>query len=156
MLTQKLKKLTILSTFTDQELLELSKISEIVTFAENVVIIRESDKGTSVFGLISGWVEVNVSEAGSHSTQMINRIKEGNIMGEMLLFDRQRRSANVVSRAPLEMVKWEVADLRALFDRQHTIGYKFMRVIAQELADRLYDTNMTLRNFLRSAGDSLI
>lgn len=146
MMIQKLNKLTILSTFTDQELQELGKISEIVTFAENVVIIRESDKGTSVYGIISGWVEVNVSEVGGHSTHMINRIKDGNIMGEMLLFDRQRRSANVISRTPLEMVKWEVADLRALFDQQHTIGYKFMRVIAQELAERLYDTNMTLRN----------
>ena len=79
---------------------------EIVTFEKNETIIREDQAGHPFFIVIKGQVEVVLPEAASGQDHervtriKLNRLEQGDCIGEYSLIDEQPASATVIALEP--------------------------------------------------------
>jgi CRP-like cAMP-binding protein len=148
-----LKKLHIISNCTDKNLSELAKLAKHVKAPRGSDIISEDSETSDVFGVIAGRVDVQITVPGSSKKEIIATIREGEFFGEMILLGRGRRTASAVAKDDVELFVWDKQDLLKLFEGNTSIGYFMMFEIARVLADRLYSTNLHLRNTLSRMPD---
>ncbi len=89
-----LKKIELFKDFGEKELEFLEKNSNIVEFKRNDVIVREGERGDSIFVILKGNVKVYVtSEIGK--IEEIAILTQGNFFGEMGFFGNGIRKASV-------------------------------------------------------------
>jgi CRP-like cAMP-binding protein len=146
--------LTKCSYFTDLSKEQLEKVAALAnkqTHQRNGVVLKEADLGDAIFLIIKGRVDVTVSLVGSSKRETIATLGEGEIIGEMILLGKNRRTADVTAKDDLETLALPVAQLTKLFDSDPKIGYIVMRNIAKQMAERLIATNQVLRNALTVA-----
>jgi CRP-like cAMP-binding protein len=143
-----LKKAGLFQGLNDSELTKLAGLAQSNTFNNGEALINESDLGKTMYLIVEGRVDVMVSIPGSENTEPLATLKEGDVVGELILLGRERRSAHAIARDNVKVVHWKKDDLIRLFDTDHIIGYKIMRQLASLLADRLISTNLVLRNVL--------
>jgi len=98
--------------------------------------------------IVEGRVDVSVAIPGSNSHEPIATLEDGEVVGEMILLGRERRSAQVTAKDAVKAIVWKREDMVGLFEKDNVIGFKVMRQLASLLADRLISTNLVLRNVL--------
>lgn len=131
-----------------QKLEKVVAIGNVRDFPRHQLILRESDIGSSVLLVLAGRVEITVSLVGGQRTETIATLSDGEIVGEMILLGRNRRTANVVAKDDCTLFEFRAADLLQLFDADQQIGYVVMRNIARQMSERLAAVNQVLRNAL--------
>ena len=132
----------------DQGLQKIIDLGKKITFPESTSIATEDEEGSTVFYVLGGRVDISVSLPGSDESENIARIGEGEIVGEMILLGKRRRTANITARDEVTVLAWEQNDLFKLFESNTNLGYYIMRNLALNVADRLAATNQVLRNAL--------
>ena len=137
------------SGLTDTQLNAILACASTCRFERGDYLVRQSDQDGSVFLLLSGRTEILVTQVGDEpSLEVIASISAGEIVGERALLGMTRRSATVRARSPIEALRWDAGQLRALLDEQADIGATIMRAIACRLSERLVVANNNLRNAL--------
>lgn len=150
-MTSPLKVLQSSPFFVDIKPADLKAIIELAetkSFGRDELIAKESDHGDSLYLILSGRVDISVSLAGAKETEKIASLNEGELVGEMVLLGKARRSATIRSKEAVEVLEWKIEKLLGYFEKNNHIGYLFMRNIAASIAERLANTNQVLRNVL--------
>lgn len=124
-----LRKCTLLSSLTQDELTELAGWTRQHIYGPGEVVIRQGDKGDSFFVVAEGALSVWRSERNETNVP-IKTIKEGEVFGEMAVFTGNPRSASVVSMGESRLLAIERQDLLSMIKSSPETLEKLSELIA--------------------------
>lgn len=113
-------------------------------FKAGVAIIREGQQADAVHVILQGKVRVlgTVELDGDKKMRPgLSDLGEGEVFGELCLFDHQPRSASVVALTDCELAVIERDALLAFLDAHPEVGYAVLKELVQSLVDRLRQGN---------------
>ncbi|MFN3362189.1 MAG: cyclic nucleotide-binding domain-containing protein [Pseudanabaenaceae cyanobacterium] len=122
---------TVFHRFSLLEYKKLLRIGEWQNLPPQVVISQEGEDIDSVILIYNGLV--SVQKAGKEVAQL----KDGNIIGEMSFLQGGAATATTKTLAPTRVLKWKKTELRALLDRNPTMGLAMQSVFNAELIYKL-------------------
>jgi CRP-like cAMP-binding protein len=88
--------------------------------------MRQGEVGHAMYVLLEGEVEVEVAEEGGARTT-VARLGPGEFLGEMALFDGERRSATVRARGPVRALTVDKRNLLARITEDPTLAFRLIR-----------------------------
>src|ERR1700751_284218 len=101
----RLKAIPIFSHLSDEEAKRLSAFATETSVAEGQILMKQGDYSTELIAIEEGTADVG-RDGGK-----IASLKEGDLIGEMGLFERQMRNADVIATSPMRLLKlthWEI------------------------------------------------
>jgi len=101
-------------------------------FAPGETLIRAGDKGSSMFVVHNGRVEVQVAENGRPRTVAV--LTEGNFFGEMGLFTGEPRTASVVAIEETEVLEIGHAAMKQILETNPDLAESISWTIAERKA----------------------
>lgn len=122
---------------------------EVCSFKPESVVVEESSTTSELFLLLSGRVTIMLEvthfehEAKKKQLAVLN---ERNFFGEMAFLGQKRRSAYVIARDDIEVLKLNGHKLEELFNIDTRLAYLVMRNMAAVLAQRIVDINFRWRD----------
>jgi CRP/FNR family transcriptional regulator, cyclic AMP receptor protein len=134
------KKISILSSFTDNEVRIFTKFLHRREFSPNEVIFRQGDSGYGLYFIYRGSVGMfaNYSSQSEDQGDLIIRLDRYQYFGEMgLLEEFNRRSATAVAAESTVLLGIFKPDLERLLETYPVIGAKFLRETALIMANRM-------------------
>lgn len=132
---QAMEQLFLFSDLPFHARLRVSRIIHERTVQPGERIVRQGDRGDTMFTVVEGQVgvvvdgrEVTTFEAGQH-------------FGELALVDELPRSADIVAKVPTRLIAIERAALREFCMVEPALGNQILWKLATTLGDRLRETN---------------
>ncbi len=116
---------------TDDEIDMLAARARFLSFPKDATPIEEDAPGTSMFVIAKG--RVNVTVAGD-STPVAN-LGPGDIVGEMSLLTGARRSANVTTLEPVEVLEVNKEALAHVLSNAPTLVGRFVEMLLRRQRD---------------------
>jgi CRP-like cAMP-binding protein len=122
-----LKKSALFSGLGDRQLKRLAHYAMVQQLAAGAVVVKRGDTGAGFYVVLDGQLAVR------RGTRTVARLGPGDFFGELALFDKRARSADVVTLEPTNLValtRWEFWG----FAGNHP---DILRTILAEMARRL-------------------
>ncbi len=135
---QVLSRVPLFAHLDDRELRRVLQVMETISFADGERIITESERGESLYIVLSGTVRVVRGEA------TVKNLVEGEHFGEMALIRNQPRSASVISSGASEMLVMHRTEFFDILRSQPRVAVKLLWQFTGVLADRLAETTRDL------------
>ncbi|MBF0436262.1 MAG: mechanosensitive ion channel family protein [Magnetococcales bacterium] len=145
---QLLSRQQIFTCLHPEEVSELSEKLLYRTFHPGEIVFKKGDAGSSMFLLVEGIADVVVETSESTPKgNKINRIKSGEIFGEMALFTGEKRSATL--SFPTSAIVYELTkeSFQPILEKRPELAKEFGLLIAKrkmemsEFSDRLRDAD---------------
>lgn len=136
-----LHKLSTIPIFVDISKETLSVLSDLLKeerYAEEQYVVREGDSADAMYILQSGEVEVRKvinRDTGKYKTLTI--LEEGDIFGEMAVFGKEIRSADVVVRKDSVLWRLDYSELLKIINSDPASGVKILQVIIKIFVARI-------------------
>lgn len=140
-----MKKISLLSSLRDEELFQLSKLTNIVQFKKDEFIFRDNDLTEDIYLVEKG--EVRISKQTPYGEQLLALIKEGEYFGEMDFIDNMRCSADAIANIESNLYTISKIGLEELFIADKHIAIQFYWNFWKTLAKRIRDANELLKTF---------
>lgn len=134
------KKISVLSSFSDNEVRIFTKYLHRREFTTNEVIFRQGDSGYGFYFIFTGAVNIfsNQSMNSSDPGDLVIRLEKKQYFGEMgLLEEFNRRSATVMAAENTVLLGIFKPDLERMLEIHPVIGAKFLRETALIMANRM-------------------
>jgi small-conductance mechanosensitive channel/CRP-like cAMP-binding protein len=128
-LIERLSAVDIFAPLSAEETTRLAGASMNHVFAPGETVIRAGDEGSSMFVVNSGRVQVQVTENGRPRNVAV--LKEGDFFGEMALFKREPRTANVIAMEETEVLEIGYEAMKHLFDTNPDLVESLSQIIAE-------------------------
>lgn len=132
----------------------VASICESATFNQGEVLMQENDSSTELYVIARGGVEIlmNPSLVGEEQEKyepvVITELRQGQVFGEVALVDEGIRSATArVSQDNTTLLKVPRDRLMLLCDTYPDLGYKIMKNVAADLAFKIRNTDLTVRQY---------
>ncbi len=126
---ERLSAVDIFAPLTTEETARLAGASVNHVFAPGETVIRAGDKGSSMFVVNSGRVQVQVQDNGRARNVAV--LKEGDFFGEMALFTREPRTASVVALEETAVLEIGYDAMKHLFDTNPDLVESLSQIIAE-------------------------
>lgn len=134
---------------SDEDILQIARLSKIKHFANGERIIIQGEKGYSLYIIIQGQATVlGQSERGT--LVPVKNLKEGEYFGEMSLLTGETRSATVIADNDILLIEVEANDILPIIKKNPNL----MEILSRKLAERKIATKDILDKFL--ANEKLI
>lgn len=144
-----LEKSAVFAHLSREQLARVEALGRRVSFQEGQLLLEEDTAGDGCFFLLEGRLEVEVrSPFAGRPPQRLATVHPGELVGELSLVDGHLRSASVRALEAGEALELSNEALLGLLEREPEIGYRVMKNLAHQLAQRIRSTNMKLRNAL--------
>ena len=101
----RLKEIPIFSHLSDEEAKRLAAFATETSVAEGQILMKQGDYSTELIGIEEGTADV------IQNGEKIASLKDGDLIGEMGLIDREPRNADVIATSPMRVLKlthWEI------------------------------------------------
>jgi CRP-like cAMP-binding protein len=101
----RLKEIPIFSHLPDDEAKRLAAFASETSVAEGQILMKQGDYSTELIGIQEGTADV------IQDGKKIASLKEGDLIGEMGLLEREPRNADVIATSPMRVMKlthWEI------------------------------------------------
>lgn len=134
------KKISILNSFSDNEVRLFTKFLHRREFMANEVIFKQGDSGYGFYFIFSGAVNIfaNYNAQSEEQGDLIIRLEKRQYFGEMgLLEEFNRRSATVVAAENTVLLGLFKPDLDRILELHPVMGAKFLRETALIMANRM-------------------
>ena len=112
-------------------------------YADNERIVNEGDMGEEMFVLQTGKVKITKNSPTGEMTLTV--LESGSIFGEMALFDKTPRSANVVAVGQARILSIDKKKLFKTINRDPTLVFKILNSLSSRVRT-LSNEVMELRN----------
>ena len=132
---KRLKANPFFKDFFDSEVWEVIDHSEWAEYSPEEVIVTEGDLDDSFFILVKGKVEVRKGEA------VLSTLTEGQCFGEMGYFTKSKRTASIVSKDEVMLIKVTSVEMEKA---STNCQLRFMKVFLLTLIQRLSSTSAKL------------
>lgn len=117
-------------------------VSQITEAAAGVRIIRQGDLGTVMYVVLSGQLEASIGEGANR--RLLTRIGVGDVLGEVALVARVRRSADVTAVVDSRLLTLDLGSLRRLHKFSPFLASRLFLnlagIIGERLAERIKET----------------
>jgi len=130
-----LANIALFDSLTDDDIAALSQRVESVDYDPGDVIFRQGEKGSSLFVIEDGAVEISYGEG--RARVVLATLFTGQYFGELSLFDGSPRSATATAAKRSRLVRLDRDDLVDFVNKNPAAA---LRIIA-EMSDRLRQTN---------------
>jgi CRP/FNR family transcriptional regulator, cyclic AMP receptor protein len=134
------KKISVLSSFSDNEVRIFTKYLHRREFTADEIIFRQGDSGYGFYFIYSGSVNIYASQKPNSEDlgDLVIRLEKRQYFGEMgLLEEFNRRSASVVAAENTVLLGIFKPDLDRMLELHSVIGAKFLRETALIMANRM-------------------
>ncbi len=101
----RLKAIPIFSDLSDEEANRLAAFASETSVAEGQILMKQGDYSVELIAIEEGTADV------LRDGKRIASLKEGDLIGEMGLFERRPRNADVIATSPMRVLKlthWEI------------------------------------------------
>lgn len=145
-LLEHLLNVEIFKGLSKNELIEICSLCNSRELKSGEDLVKEGDIGEEFYLITQGSVEVVVGamEATPHT---VIHMGEGQLIGEMALIDRGRRSATVRAiQDPTRVQIIQNVDFQELCERNTHVGYVVMRNMVADLSFKLRHLNLIKSN----------
>lgn len=142
-----LRKMNVLSNFSDFELQILIRYLHHRTFAPDEVVFHQNEEGIGFYFLYSGQVDLyvhtdNPSEDSAEVASMkrhVVTLERGEYFGELaLLQEKSLRSAECVAKNVVELLGIFKPDMEEMISQHPVVAAKLLQSISMIIANRLY------------------
>jgi CRP/FNR family transcriptional regulator/CRP/FNR family cyclic AMP-dependent transcriptional regulator len=124
---QHLRRVSLFSGFTDDELRQVADLSRIVEAPAGAVITRMGEPGDSFFVIIDGTVAVQTPAGAA------NRLAPGDFFGEMSLLDGEPRSATIVATTDVRLLTVERSHFWRLLDETPDLIRRMLTILSRRV-----------------------
>jgi CRP/FNR family cyclic AMP-dependent transcriptional regulator len=134
------KKITVLSSFSDNEIRLFTKFLHRREFMTNEVVFRQGDSGYGFYFIYQGSVNIfaNHTADSEDKGDFVIKLDSRQYFGEMgLLEEFNRRSATIVAAENTVLLGIFKPDLDRMLEQYPVIGAKFLRETALIMANRM-------------------
>jgi len=155
--TNILRQADIFCDLTDHQLDMVAAFCSEIRPKAGEIIFEENSAGDELYVVASGEVEILVNPALIRSTSneqptrplAIATIRRGQTFGEIALVDQGLRSASArCASKKARLLVIPRSQLISLCDQYPDLGYRLMRNISADLAFKIRDTDLTIREYL--------
>jgi CRP/FNR family transcriptional regulator, cyclic AMP receptor protein len=101
----RLKEIPIFSHLSDEEAKRLAAFATETSVADGQILMKQGDYSTELIAIQEGTADVIQDD------KRIASLKEGDLIGEMGLIEREPRNADVIATSPMRVMKlthWEI------------------------------------------------
>lgn len=144
----------IFDTFSETQLQLVAALCQPSTHQTGDILLREHEQSTDLYIIARGGVEVimnptYVSDDVDESEMVVlTELRQGQVFGEVALVDQGMRSATIrVSQANTLLLRIDRHRLMQLCDSYPDLGYKLMKNLAADLAFKIRNTDLTIRQY---------
>lgn len=146
----------IFDNLTSNQLELVAAICDSATYKRGDVLLRENESTDELYIIGRGGVEILMSP-GFVGTQkedldlepvVLTELRQGQVFGEVALVDQGIRSATVrVSQDNTHLLSIQRERLMLLCNTYPDLGYKLMKNLAADLAFKIRNTDLTVRQY---------
>lgn len=108
------------SDFSSEELVEVIKGLELLSYEAGDVVVAEGAPGDSLFVLTTGTVKAFVKDPDGHYHK-VREMYEGAFFGEVSMLTGKPRSATITAATPCELLALDRAALESIAERQPNV-----------------------------------
>ncbi|HEY1509234.1 MAG TPA: cyclic nucleotide-binding domain-containing protein [Solirubrobacteraceae bacterium] len=101
----RLKAIPLFSDLSDEEANRLAAFATETSAAEGQILMKQGDYAVELIAIEEGSADI------IQDGKKIATLKEGDLIGEMALFNREPRNADVIANSPMRLIKlthWEI------------------------------------------------
>jgi len=138
-----IKRAEIFAGLSEKELAVVLRKTKAMEYKTEGVIVKEKERGGTMHILVEGSVEVRKKMAGGKDKPLAV-LAEGDVFGEMSLFDERPYSASVVARENSSTLTIAGKDFLELAETEPKLVMKVSVNLINTLAERLRKTNDNL------------
>lgn len=129
-----LNAIPIFGNLNDMQLANIGSHMDVRVYEKGDCILREGERGDSMFVIISGQVKVYSVESGDGSREVILKtLGPGEFFGELPLFDQEPRSASVAAMDQCRLQILSYASFRRSIETSPDIAQRVMETLARRL-----------------------
>lgn len=144
----------IFDSFSETQLQLVAAICDTESYQTGDILLKEHDQSTELYVIARGGVEVVMNptfvSGDVDETEMVvlTELRQGQVFGEVALVDQGIRSATIrVSQANTMLLRIARDRLMQLCDTYPELGYKLMKNLAADLAFKIRNTDLTIRQY---------
>lgn len=148
-----LRRVKILAEMSDEDLARFLTFMEVQTVRQWTPIVRQGERGDSMFLVLDGEVRVRLLIDGKETTLVT--LAAGDFFGEVSLFDQGPRSADVIANTDAVLLKISHRAFADLSQTAPELAAPVLIGIGKTLTARIRADNKRYRdsvNFARTAG----
>jgi CRP-like cAMP-binding protein len=121
-----LRRVPLLAALGDEDMADLCSSERTLSLAAGAELFREGEEGSSLFLLREGSLEVTKEVAGERVC--VNRLRHGDILGELSLLTGALRSAAVRASAGCLLIEIRKEDLRPILSRRPELAERLAEI----------------------------
>lgn len=132
----------------------IESIAEVVSLNKGATLFAENDSSDELYVIAHGSIEilVNPGLVSARTDKMepvvIAKLQQGQVLGEVALVDQGLRSASArATQDDTYLLKIPRVRLMLLCDTYPELGYKLMKNLAADLALKIRNTDLTVRQY---------
>ncbi len=132
-----LRSLPFFRGLSDELLTDVSSVANMRRFGRNQSVVQAGDLADNIYFILTGSLKVLVNDQDGREV-IFTLLNQGELFGEMALFEERPRSANVVATSAVDLVVIGKNDFRALLEKHFDLSLRLMGSLAERLrqADR--------------------
>jgi len=120
-------------------------------YAANEVILQENVAHNTVYLIKQGEVRVvqtATTEDNRDIHPAIQTLSAGQYFGEFCLYGNLPATADIVTNTECELIEIEKESCVTFFEKNPDLGYKFTKLMIEEMIEKICTANKAMRGFL--------
>jgi CRP-like cAMP-binding protein len=123
-----LRRLPLFAGISARELRAVSKLADEIDVPAGYTLTRQGEPGHELVFIVDGSAEV------SRDGQRINRVRSGDIVGEIAVLTRGERTATVTTTRPTRAFVMTARDFWTILERVPSLRFKVLERFASHVA----------------------
>jgi phosphoserine phosphatase RsbU/P len=133
--TAQIRRVPLFTTLPDAEIAPLAAALRPTAYPAGAILFREGDRGDRIYIVLAGQIAI-VSALGTADEHVLGLRGVGEVIGEMSLFDPdRRRTATGRVQTDAQLLELTHDDFNTLPRRQPRLAYDLLRVLSTRLRD---------------------
>ena len=137
-----LRRIKILAEMKDAQLAHLADFLEFQEWPQHAEVIRQGEPGDAMFLIMKGELRARTMMGGRET--ILTTLGIGDFFGEMSLFDRGPRSADVVANVDSILLRLSTSAFERLTREMPSLATPFLQATARTLSARIRADNKRL------------
>ncbi|HEX9732770.1 MAG TPA: cyclic nucleotide-binding domain-containing protein [Thermoanaerobaculia bacterium] len=144
-LANRLRKLSLWSELTDDQIFHLSRATREERHAKGQKIFEYGSTGADIYALEEG--AVGIYRPTHYGTYHLGTLPPGSVFGEVNFISHGKRSGDAVAVEDCRILRLDAQELELVIERQPELGVRIYSLFWQDLARKLRGANEQLRTF---------
>jgi CRP/FNR family transcriptional regulator len=144
------KKFDFFNAFSEDQLAQLAKVTEIKAFAKGAEIYKEGNRANQIFMVTKGWVSLRKIDPEKDIGIRFENREKGELFGTACLMKPQEYTLNAICMEESEVLAMNADKLFDLFQQDYEIGYRFLKEVAKVYFERYKSVKRQLYEMVKA------